>query len=94
MVRIEVFFETSLFLCFSRNTIVYRGHGLDDNDVVPNIASPSGEGIADIYAALRMGDSCIGRGFYVSGSGCTGKRHVPDCHVGEEPELKLLDVFL
>jgi hypothetical protein len=29
------------------------GHGIDDNDAVPTIASPSGEGIADIYTALR-----------------------------------------
>ena len=52
---------------------IIRGHGLDDNDITGSIASPSGEGIADIYAALRMGDSCIGRGFYTSGGGCTGK---------------------
>ena len=34
-----------------------------------------GEGIADVYAALRMNDSCIGRGFFTSGDGCTGKYH-------------------
>ncbi len=39
------------------------GHGLDDNDINGAIASPSGEGIADIYSALRLNDSCIGRGF-------------------------------
>ena len=39
------------------------GHGLDDNDAVPTIASPSGEGIADVYAALRLNTSCIGRNF-------------------------------
>lgn len=46
------------------------GHGIDDNDAVPTIASPSGEGIADIYAAIRLNESCIGRGFF--GSNCTG----------------------
>ena len=34
------------------------GHGLDDNDAVPTIASPSGEGIADVYTALRFNSSC------------------------------------
>ena len=42
------------------------GHGLDDNDAVPTIAGPSGEGIADIYTALRLNDSCIGRNFRAS----------------------------
>jgi hypothetical protein len=40
------------------------GHGLDNNDLTPTIVKPSGEGIADIYTALRLGDSCIGRGFF------------------------------
>jgi hypothetical protein len=40
------------------------GHGLDHNDVYPEIVQPSGEGIADIYTALRLGDSCIARGFF------------------------------
>ena len=39
------------------------GHGIDDNDVNGIISSPTGEGIADVYAALRINDSCIGRGF-------------------------------
>ena len=38
------------------------GHGMDENDANPGISNP-GEGIADIYAALRLGTSCIGRGF-------------------------------
>jgi hypothetical protein len=46
------------------------GHGIDDNDAIPNIASPSGEGIADIYTALRLNDSCIGRNF--RSTNCTG----------------------
>ena len=46
------------------------GHGIDDNDAVPSIASPSGEGIADIYTALRLNDSCIGRNFRATV--CTG----------------------
>ncbi len=60
------------------------GHGMDDNDAVPTIASPSGEGIADIYTALRLNTSCIGRNFrstVCSGFGdpcltCTGVRDI------------------
>jgi hypothetical protein len=48
------------------------GHGLDNNDNDGKISKPSGEGIADVYAALRMDDSCIGRGFFRSGGSCTG----------------------
>lgn len=63
----------------------YRGHGLDNNDVDGQISNPSGEGIADLYAALRLNDSCIGRGFFqtgvCSGNGnpcvtCTGVRDI------------------
>lgn len=39
---------------------------MDENDVMRGISEPSGEGIADIYAALRLNDSCIGRGFWTS----------------------------
>ncbi len=46
------------------------GHGMDDNDAVPNISNP-GEGIADLYAALRLNTSCIGRGFFLAGT-CSG----------------------
>jgi len=46
------------------------GHGMDNNDNNPTISFP-GEGIADIYAALRLNTSCIGRGFFDSGN-CTG----------------------
>ena len=60
------------------------GHGMDDNDANPSIASPSGEGIADIYTALRLNDSCIGRNFLsnpCTGNGdpcltCTGVRDI------------------
>ena len=60
------------------------GHGMDANDVNGGIASPSGEGIADIYTALRLNDSCIGRNFQAtvcSGNGdpcdtCTGVRDI------------------
>ena len=60
------------------------GHGLDDNDAVPTIAGPSGEGIADIYAALRLNTSCIGRNFRATVCGgfgdpcltCTGVRDI------------------
>ena len=60
------------------------GHGMDANDATPGIASPSGEGIADIYTALRLNSSCIGRNFtnnVCSGFGdpctsCTGVRDI------------------
>ncbi|MEE8522991.1 MAG: hypothetical protein V3T72_03585 [Thermoanaerobaculia bacterium] len=38
------------------------GHGMDANDATPGISNP-GEGIADIYTALRLNNSCIGRNF-------------------------------
>jgi hypothetical protein len=38
------------------------GHGLDNFDAAPFVSNP-GEGIADIYMALRLDTSCIGRGF-------------------------------
>ena len=89
------FFGASLFLCFSHMVvIVYRGHGLDENDVYPGIVKPSGEGISDIYTALRLGDSCIGRGFMstqCSGSGdrctdCTGVRDIDyEKHQSKQP---------
>jgi hypothetical protein len=46
------------------------GHGMDANDNTPGISNP-GEGIADIYAALRLNTSCIGRGFRL-GTNCGG----------------------
>jgi len=46
------------------------GHGVDDNDNNPSISFP-GEGIADIYAALTLDDSCIGRAFFDNGN-CSG----------------------
>lgn len=45
------------------------GHGLDDNDNIPTISNP-GEGVADVYAALRLNDSCIARGFYTGQNYC------------------------
>lgn len=60
------------------------GHGMDNNDAVPTIANP-GEGIADIYASLRLNDSCLGRNFRpginCGGYGnpctnCTGVRNI------------------
>ncbi len=65
------------------------GHGMDNNGVNPNIASP-GESIADIYAAVRLNTSCIGRGFFTNttcsgygdecdgtpADGCTGVRDI------------------
>ncbi len=60
------------------------GHGMDANDVNGGIASPSGEGIADVYTALRLNTSCIGRNFrstVCTGNGdpcltCTGVRDI------------------
>ncbi len=46
------------------------GHGMDANDATPGISYP-GEGIADLYAALRLNTSCIGRGFWLN-QNCTG----------------------
>ncbi|MEE8523777.1 MAG: hypothetical protein V3T72_07575, partial [Thermoanaerobaculia bacterium] len=46
------------------------GHGMDDNDVNPFVSNP-GEGIADIYAYLRLDTSCIGPGFRL-GTACGG----------------------
>ena len=60
------------------------GHGVDNNGVNPNIASP-GEAIADIYAMLRLGVSCIGRGFFTTdmcggyGDGCIGTPETGGC---------------
>jgi hypothetical protein len=59
------------------------GHGMDNNDAVPSVSSP-GEGIADVYASLRLDDSCIGRNFRASNCGgygnpctqCTGIREI------------------
>jgi len=54
---------------------------MDRYDAYQSIASPSGEGIADLYAALRLGTSCIGRNFFQSGkcsycTTCSGVRDI------------------
>lgn len=46
------------------------GHSMDRGDATPGVSSP-GEGIADIYAAIRLNDSCIGFNF-VPGGACGG----------------------
>ncbi len=59
------------------------GHGMDDNDALPDISDPA-EGIADVYASLRLDTSCIGRGFRMINCGgygdpctdCTGVREL------------------
>ena len=59
------------------------GHGMDDNDANGVISNP-GEGIADIYMALRLKDSCVGRNFRNTNCGgygnpclaCTGVREI------------------
>ncbi len=45
------------------------GHGLDNNGADPSISAP-GESIADIYAILRLADSCLGRGFLPGETEC------------------------
>lgn len=60
------------------------GHGMDNEDVEGGISSPSGEGIADVYAALYDGTSCIGRGGFPTNcklkgdecKDCTGVRDI------------------
>ncbi len=47
------------------------GHGMDANDQVPGISTP-GEAPADHYAIFRLNTSCIGRGFFQSGT-CGGQ---------------------
>ncbi|CAM2070512.1 Fibronectin type-III domain-containing protein [Sulfidibacter corallicola] len=59
------------------------GHGMDGADATPGISTP-GEGIADLFAAIRLNTSCIGRNFRTincSGFGdpcldCTGVRDI------------------
>ncbi|HSE61988.1 MAG TPA: CARDB domain-containing protein [Thermoanaerobaculia bacterium] len=46
------------------------GHGMDDNDALPEISSP-GEAYADIVAMLRLNTSCIAQGFFKTGT-CDG----------------------
>ena len=46
------------------------GHGMDDNDANPTISNPA-EGIADVYMALRLKESCVGRNFLIGGN-CGG----------------------
>ncbi|MDY7093407.1 MAG: hypothetical protein SX243_10600 [Acidobacteriota bacterium] len=45
------------------------GHGMDNNDLTGSVSNP-GEGIADIFASLRLNTSCIGRNFRATN--CTG----------------------
>ena len=74
------------------------GHGMDFNDVGGGISSPSGEGIADLYAAFYESSSCIARGFLPNrlceigsdkckaSSGCTGVRDIDYMqHESESP---------
>jgi hypothetical protein len=59
------------------------GHGMDDNDANGVISNP-GEGIADIFMALRLKESCVGRNFHNTNCGgygdpctqCTGVREI------------------
>ena len=73
------------------------GHGLDYNDIEGGISNPSGEGIADLYAALYDGSSCIARGGLQNicnlkgdkckqNFGCTGVRDIDYMkHESESP---------
>ena len=59
------------------------GHGMDNNDTTGTIANP-GEGIADVYMAVRLKESCVGRNFRNTNCGgygnpclsCTGVRDI------------------
>jgi hypothetical protein len=59
------------------------GHGMDSFDTNPAGSNP-GEGIADIYMALRLKESCVGRNFRNTNCGgygnpclsCTGVRDI------------------
>ena len=66
------------------------GHGMDFSGTAGGVSSP-GEGIADIYAALRLDTSCVGRGFRTTlctgygdpctvASACTGIRDIDWAH--------------
>ena len=46
------------------------GHGMDASDATPGFANPA-EGIADVYASLRLNTSCMGRNFRL-GVNCGG----------------------
>ena len=54
---------------------------MDDNGVNGNISSP-GEAIADIYAILRLNNSCVGRGFFKN-QVCGGYGDACDRHAGD-----------
>ncbi len=59
------------------------GHGMDASDATPGFANPE-EGIADVYATLRLNTSCMGRNFRATPCGgygdpcttCTGVRDI------------------
>jgi len=66
------------------------GHGMDFSGTAGGVSSP-GEGIADVYAALRLDTSCVGRGFRTTlctgygdactaASACTGIRDIDWAH--------------
>jgi hypothetical protein len=44
-------------------------HGLDDNDADGTVSNPA-EGIADVFSALWLDESCIARGFF-QGTNCS-----------------------
>ncbi len=54
------------------------GHGLDNNNANPDISAP-GESIADIYAILRLAESCMGRGFVPGDPACAGGGYGDPC---------------
>lgn len=72
------------------------GHGMDDNGTNSSVSSP-GEGIADVFAALRINQSCPGRGALVTVCdgfgdpcapefGCTAARDIDwERHVSQQP---------
>ncbi|MEM1205878.1 MAG: hypothetical protein AAGN66_21790 [Acidobacteriota bacterium] len=72
------------------------GHGMDDNGTNGSVSSP-GEGIADVYAALRINSSCPGRGALpnvcsgfgdpcIAAFGCTAARDIDwERHESQQP---------
>ncbi len=52
------------------------GHGMDDNGTNGSVSSP-GEGIADVFSALRINDSCPGRGALANTCGGFGDPCTP-----------------
>lgn len=63
------------------------GHGLDTFDDSPGVSMP-GEAYADMAAIMRLNSSCVGRGFYTTGT-CGGNGDpCTDCNGVREADWK------